>query len=232
MKGFSKKLFDQIRNVVFGVEDGLISTLGVLTGIAGGTNNRAVIILSGFVIILVEASSMAAGTFLSSKSENQAKEKIIKEELKRIRQNPERERKELIEFYRQRGYSDSDIDSMVSRMMANEDLLIEEMAHKEYGIVMRSDDRAKTGSRYMFLSYMVGGAIPVIPYLIFSVNVGLFFSIVLTLVGLFLLGFYKGVLTNVSRIKSGLEMLAVAATVSAIGFIIGRIVGHLIGLIN
>ena len=69
-------LFDSIRELIFGLEDGMVSTLGVIVGIAAGTGQRSVVILSGFVVIAVEALSMAAGSYLSNKSDQELKDSI------------------------------------------------------------------------------------------------------------------------------------------------------------
>jgi len=65
------KFLESIREVIFGMEDGLVSTLGVITGIAAGTENSFIVVLTGFVVVCVESLSMAAGTYLSSKSLHQ-----------------------------------------------------------------------------------------------------------------------------------------------------------------
>jgi|SRR3990170_1121142 len=72
MRNVIRLLLSSIRVVIFGLEDGLVSTLGVITGIAEGTQDRFIIILSGLIVILVESLSMAAGTYLSDKSEKEA----------------------------------------------------------------------------------------------------------------------------------------------------------------
>ena len=66
--GIRSKVEGSIREIVFGAEDSLVSTLGAITGIAAGTNNEFVVVLSGVVLIVVEALSMSAGSYLSSKS--------------------------------------------------------------------------------------------------------------------------------------------------------------------
>lgn len=72
MKHFRKTILTELREIVFGLEDGMVSTLGAVTGLAGATNNQPMVIISGFVIIAVESLSMAAGTYLSNKSEDLA----------------------------------------------------------------------------------------------------------------------------------------------------------------
>ncbi len=232
MKKFSQKVFGQIRQVVFGVEDGLISTLGVLTGIAGGTNNRAVIILSGIIVVLVEALSMGAGTYLSSKSERQAQEKLLKEELDEIQKDPEAKREDLIKFYKKRGYHDDEIKKMVNHVMKDEKLLLEEIAHKELGIVMGKYEKPFKNSVYMFFSYIIGGIVPVLPYFFLPVGYGIILSIILACLSLFILGYYKGQLTEIDKSKSGLEMLVIGAAVSAFAYLIGLLIGNIIGLLK
>ncbi len=69
MNQYLKIILRELREIIFGLEDGMVSTLGAITGLAGATDNRAIVIVSGFVIIAVESLSMAAGTYLSNKSE-------------------------------------------------------------------------------------------------------------------------------------------------------------------
>lgn len=72
MHKYSRIILIELREIVFGLEDGMVSTLGAITGLAGATGNRSIIIVSGFIVIAVESLSMAAGTYLSNKSERLA----------------------------------------------------------------------------------------------------------------------------------------------------------------
>ena len=82
-----------LRVLVFGIEDGIVSTTGAVIGIAAGAHDRKVVILSGIVIVIVEALSMAAGTFLSSKSQKQLIDRQISEEKEEIEKHPEKREK-------------------------------------------------------------------------------------------------------------------------------------------
>jgi predicted membrane protein (TIGR00267 family) len=77
---FRHEVAESMREIVFGLEDSLVSTLGAVTGIAAGAGSTFVVILSGLVLISVEALSMAAGSYLSSKSAAEAEEEVLKEE--------------------------------------------------------------------------------------------------------------------------------------------------------
>src|SRR3990167_9424905 len=120
----------RLRDAVFGTQDGLISTLGALTGIAAGTGNKEAVVVAGFVIIVVESLSMAAGSYLSSKSQREYLERLLKEEEQEIREEPEKERQEIWEMYRARGYEDREIEIIANRLMSDPNLLLEDMAHK------------------------------------------------------------------------------------------------------
>src|SRR3989338_4614512 len=109
----------KLRDAVFGTQDGLISTLGALTGIAEGTRSPKTVVISGLVIIVVESLSMAAGSYLSSKSQRQYLERLLHEEEQAISKDPEGERREIWEMYRARGYSDEEIAVIVNRLMSD-----------------------------------------------------------------------------------------------------------------
>ena|SRR3989344_1540888 len=88
---FTTKILPFLREIVFGLEDGMVSTLGAITGIAGATGNRSLVIISGLVIVAVESLSMAAGTYLSNKSEEQADGIINHRRRRRISSKPVRD---------------------------------------------------------------------------------------------------------------------------------------------
>jgi predicted membrane protein (TIGR00267 family) len=218
------KLFRSVREIVFGLEDGIVSTLGAITGIAGGTQDLFVVILAGFVIIFVESLSMAAGTYLSSKSERELEERMMAEEREEIETDPEGERQELVAFYRERGFSDPEVEMMVNRVTSNKELWLEEMAYRELGVIPHDAPTYKMDALLMGVSYIIGGIVPLTAYFFFPLAVALPVSIGASLVILFLIGYGKGKLVHVNRLRSGLEMLLVSVTAAGLGYIIGRLV--------
>ncbi len=214
----------QLREAVFGTQDGLISTLGALTGIAAGTQSRDVVIISGFVIIAVESLSMAAGSYISSKSQREYFERLLREEEEEIARNPEGEREELVEMYRARGFTDPEIEIIARRLLSNPKLLLEDMAHKELGIFPESFEEPLGNAIVMGVSYVFGGLIPVLPYLLLPMQTAMPVSIIGTLSALFLFGGLKGRLVKQTWWRSGLEMLTIAGIAALAGFLIGRAV--------
>ncbi len=212
---------NRLRDAVFGTQDGLISTLGALTGIAEGTRDRTAVVIAGLVIVTVESLSMAAGSYLSSKSHREYLERLLREEREAIRKNPEEEREELRAMYRIRGYTDPEITLIEKRLFSDDRLLLEDMAHKELGICPQSLDEPVGNALVMGVAYILGGLVPTVPYFVFPIPRAMPISILCTTLCLFALGGAKGWVVRQSWWRSGLEMLAVAGLAAAVGFLIG-----------
>jgi predicted membrane protein (TIGR00267 family) len=220
-------LRNSLRDAVFGIQDGLVSTLGALTGIAVGTQNRNAVAIAGLVIITVESLSMAAGSYLSSKSQKQLLERMLKDEEESIEKDPQGEKKEIWEMYRARHYTDKEIAMIEKRLFSDKKLLLEDMAHKELGICPRTLEEPGANAVVMGVSYVVGGMIPMVPYLIFSLPTALPVSVLVTVGTLFVFGGLKGMLVKQPWWRSGLEMLFVAGLAGAAGYFIGRLAGNI-----
>jgi predicted membrane protein (TIGR00267 family) len=214
----------KLREAVFGTQDGLISTLGALTGIAAGTQSGEAVIVAGFVIIVVESLSMAAGSYLSSKSQREYLQRLLREEEEEIARDPEGERQEIWEMYRVRGYTDAEIEIIARRLMSDKKLLLEDMAHKELGISPNSLEEPGENALVMGTAYVIGGLVPVAPYLLLPMHTAMPVSIGGTLTALFLFGGLKGRIVKQSWWRSGLEMLLVAGVAALAGFVIGHVV--------
>jgi predicted membrane protein (TIGR00267 family) len=227
---FRSKAFQSMREIVFGLEDGIVSTLGALTGIAAGVQDFSIIVLAGFVIIFVESLSMAAGTYLSSKSEQEMEEKILDEEREEIQDDPEGERQELVDFYTERGFTAEETDMIVRRVTADKDLWLEEMAHKELGIILDKERTPVRDALFMGVSYIVGGCVPLVLYFFIDLPFAIVASVTLSIGMLFIIGFVKGKLVGVHSIKSGLEMMLVSLTAAGIGYAVSQIVGQVLPL--
>lgn len=219
-----------MRELVFGLEDGLVSTMGAVAGVAAGTGDARVVVLTGAVLIVVEALSMAAGSYLSNKSHRQMLEKRIRDEREEIEAKPEEEEEELRRMYRQRGFSEEEIAILVRRITADKKLWLEEMTAKELRIGGGDLEEPRGGALVMGLAYVAGGSVPVLPYLVAPLSAAIPISVLATVAALFLIGAAKGSFTGLSRWRSGLEMVLVAMTASALGFLIGKAVGQFFGL--
>jgi predicted membrane protein (TIGR00267 family) len=223
-------LLGSIRELVFGLEDSFVSTLGVVIGVAAGTSDQRVVILSGIVLVVVEALSMAAGSFLSSKSHREMLGQAIKEEEWEIENEPEKETEELRAMYRVRGFSDTEIDILVRRITANKKLWLEEMMAKELKIGANELSEPRQSAVVMFLSYVVGGIVPVLPFVFFPAGTASLIAVGCTGAGLFLLGWWKAKVTANDPLRSGVEMITVAGAAALLGYLVGKGLGAAFGI--
>jgi len=213
-----------IREIVFGMEDGMVSTLGSITGIAAATKDPFTTILAGFVLVAVESISMGVGSYLSSKSEKAIDEQKLVEEREEIKKFPREERDELRDMYVESGWPKNLADKMADTALANPDLMLKEMAYRELEIIPDNLEQPFRNGVAMLISYIIGGSVPLIPYLIFQMEIAIVVSIIVTLVGLFILGVVTTIFTKRPWWKSGGEILLLGGAAALVGYAVGQMV--------
>lgn len=219
--GFSSGSF---REFIFGAEDGMVSTLGAITGIAAATGSHFTIILSGLVIISVESISMAVGSYLSSKSTKEIDERMLEEERTELREFPEEEKAELVEMYVRDGWKKKLAIQMAEAASKNKKLFLQEMAYRELGIVPEKMENPLKNGMVMWVSYIFGGVIPVSAYFFIGLPLAIWVSIGMTLAALFLLGVYTARFSKRNWFKAGFEMFALATAAALVGYVVGQLV--------
>jgi vacuolar iron transporter family protein len=214
----------KIREMVFGMEDGMVSTLGSVTGIAASIGDPFTIILAGIVIVSVESVSMAVGSYLSSKSVLSIEERKMSEEREELEKYPKEEEEELAQIYVKSGWSEDLSRDMAREAAQNKDLFLEEMALRELKIIPDNMENPIQNGTIMGFSYIVGGLIPLTPYFIFETGTSIVVSISVTVVSLFALGAYVAKYSKRNWLKSGMEMFALASVAAIIGYLVGQVV--------
>lgn len=217
-----------IREVVFGMEDGMVSTLGAVTGIATATGSYFMVALSGLVVIAVESISMGVGSYLSNKSEEDMNKRKVFEEKSELNKYPAEERDELRDIYLLDGWPKDLAETMADTASKDKKLFLTEMIYHELGLggSHNSAHPLKKGV-VMFFSYVIGGAVPLVPYLLIkNIYMAIPISIAATLIGLFLLGVGTTKLSKRKWWKAGLEMLGLASLAALIGYGVGQAVDY------
>lgn len=222
-KLYNSKVVAEIGEIVFGLEDGMVSTLGAITGIAVGSQNHFTVLLSGCVIIAVESISMAIGSFISAFSERDIVRRELSEEKQEINKFLPAETKELATMYRADGWPQKLASDMAKAASKNKKLMLKEMAYRELAL---SPDKIIMPGRnaiFMFFSYTAGGLIPLFAYFIFPVKSAIYFSVICTLVGLFILGIFTARFSKTNWVKSGARILILGGVALLVGYFIGTI---------
>ncbi len=217
-----KSLAGAIRELVFGAEDGLVSILGLVTGVAAGTTSSAIVFLAGAAGAISGAVSMAAGNYLGVKSHIEVLQRRLREEEKEIREQPEQEHEELVNYYREHGLTPKEIQTVVPAIERNLEFFMEEMTAHELGICPAELKNPVWKGFWILIAYIIAAVFPVLPYALLPRSTAMMVSVAGTVLALFAVGAAKTVYTGRNAIKSGLEMLAVAALAGIAGFLAGH----------
>ena len=161
-----RRLGPFIQDIVYGGIDGIVTTFAVVSGATGAALQNYVIIILGFANLLADALSMGIGNFLSLRSERDEYRQIEEEERREVREVPEIEREEIREIYAQKGFTGADLDRVVERITADERVWVETMMREEHGMTPEGTEHPALHGFVTFLSFVVFGAIPLMPYLI------------------------------------------------------------------
>lgn len=216
-----------IRELVFGMEDGMVSTFGAITGIAAATHDVFTTVLAGSVIIGVESISMGVGSYLSSKSARDVDVRKLHEEEEELRKFPEEEKQELVEMYVKDGWPEALAQEMSKVAASRHELFLKEMAYRELKVFPDKLEEPLENGFTMGISYVIGGCIPVVAYVIFPLYAALVTSIVVTCVGLFFLGVYTTKHSKRVWWRAGSEMFLLGGVAAVAGYVIGQVVDSL-----
>jgi len=214
------------RDIILGVNDGLVSTFLLVVGVVGGGLNNSQVLLTGVAGAIAGAVSMAAGEYLATKSQDEILEAELTLERSHIQHFKDQEVDQLRGFFREMGVEEDHLDNVVAGFEDNDEALLNAMAALEFGFVeseRRSPFMAMAASGLLFFL----GALPsVVPFaLSTNTNVALAWATGLALGGLFLVGVIKARVADSSRIKGGLENMAIAGVGGLIAYWIGDLVG-------
>lgn len=211
-----------VREVVFGINDGVISTVSFLFGVVGAFASHQVVLISGLAEVLAGTVSMFFGGYLSTKSQQEFFEHEIAREKREIEETPARERDEIRRIYGAKGFRDEkELDLVVERITADKKIWLKCMMEEELGLILESMDSPFKVGTVIGASFLVGGFIPLVPFIFLDTPSALKTSLVFTGAALFLLGGIKTTITRRSWIRSGLEVLFIGIFAATAGYLIG-----------
>lgn len=220
----NSKVADSMKEIVFGMEDGMVSTLGSVTGIAGATGDPFTAILAGVVIVSVESISMGVGEYLSTKSQNEIDDRVLQEERDEIEQYPKEEQEEMEGMFIADGWPRDMAKQMAEVTAKDKKLMLKEMAYRELKVFPEEQKNPLKNGIVMMFSYIIGGVIPIAPYFFMSMGPAIAVSVVITLLALFMLGALTTHYSKRNPIKAGLEMFALASFAALVGYLVGKFV--------
>ena len=214
-----------LRAAVFGLNDGLISNMSLILGIAGAHANQNFIILAGVAGLLAGACSMGAGEYISVRSQREVFEYQIAIEKQELEEYPEEEMEELRLIYQARGVPEQEANKLAKIMIENPETGLNALAREELGLNPEDLVSPIGAMLFSFFSFSIGAFLPLIPFLLGSATWNLMASMAITAVTLFSIGTILSLFTNRNPILLGLRMLAVGTIAGSLTFVIGRLLG-------
>jgi predicted membrane protein (TIGR00267 family) len=213
-----------VRDMIFGANDGLVSTLAFVAGVMGAITDSYVVLLSGIAELFAGTISMAAGAYQSSKSELEVLERESqKEEIKG--RTPEEEKEQLISFYETEGYTSDEAEAIVRRISDEKEFSINTDTLKEIGLAPEEIGSPIKAGILCGLSFGISAIVPILPFVFKTITAvtALKISIVATMASLFGIGAMKTIFSRKNWIRSGFEMMIIGASASAITYLIGAL---------
>ena len=223
-------LLGDMREAIFGAQDGLVSTLAVVSTVSGATDSRFTVLIAGIATALAGIFSMAAGEYLSSKSQREIALAQIADEREKCAVRPREVQAELAYMLEEDGLPNSEAGVVADVMARHPEVLLSVKVEKEFGIAIEEAHGTPVqGAAFMGIAFGLGALAPILPYLLLPIGLAVYGSIVATAGVLFGIGVVKTRWTHRNPVGSGLEILLIGAFAGIAGFFFGNVLPALLG---
>ena len=203
---------DLLRDVVIGMSDGLTVPFALAAGLSGAVSDSGIIIIAGIAEISAGAIAMGLGGYLAGKTEQDHYDSELKREYAEVERIPEMEKQEVKDFFQQIGLSEELQNQATEEISKDKKQWVDFMMKFELGLEKPNPKRARNSALNIGLSYIAGGIIPLSPYFFIpDSREALQFSVVATLICLFVFGYFKSKITGVPVISGAVKVMLIGA---------------------
>jgi VIT1/CCC1 family predicted Fe2+/Mn2+ transporter len=219
-----------LRAGVFGVNDGLVSNVSLVLGVAGAGAASGYVLTAGVAGLLAGALSMAAGEYVSVRSQREMYEYQIALEREELEEYPQEEAEELALIYQARGVALEQARELSQALLSQPAQALDVLAREELGL--NPDDLGSPwqAATVSFIAFALGAAVPLIPFLVgLTGERATVCAVLITLVSLFLVGLGLSLFTGRQALRSALRMVLIGGGAGGVSFLVGRAVGVAIG---
>ncbi len=212
---------DKLRDFILGGQDGLVNVLGLVLAVASATNSVNVVFIASLAALFSESISMGAVAYTSQKTSNEYFQKELARKTKLIETQPKIQKEIVRTIYKEKGFSSVQLEEITSVLTSNKQVWLNTLMKEELNLSYTKEDPF-TSALMVGISAVVGSAIPIIPFLFAPVSIAMWYSLIISIITLFVAGAIKSKLTIGNWVRGGIE-LAIIGTASAIlGFVIGK----------
>jgi vacuolar iron transporter family protein len=218
------KSSDVIRDIVIGMSDGLTVPFALAAGLSGAVDSTSIIVIAGIAEIAAGSIAMGLGGYLAGKTEQDHYNSELKREYYEVENLREREIEETKEFFANIGLSKELQDKATEEIAKDKKQWVDFMMKYELGLEKPDPKRATKSALNIGLSYVVGGLVPLSPYFfVHTPGDGLKISAVVTLLCLFVFGFFKSKITGINPWQGALRVMLIGALAAGAAFGVAKL---------
>lgn len=219
------KSSDTIRDIVIGMSDGLTVPFALAAGLSGAVAKSGIVVTAGIAEIVAGSIAMGLGGFLAGRTEADHYNSELKREYDEIERVPEEEKKEVKAVFADFGLSVALQDQIADEMAKDKDKWVDFMMRYELGLEKPEANRATQSALTIGISYVIGGIIPLSPYFfVANSQQALYYSCAVTMVCLFVFGYFKSKVTGQPAISGALKVLIIGALAAAAAFGMAKLI--------
>lgn len=216
-----------VRDIVIGMSDGLTVPFALAAGLSGAVTDTGIVVTAGIAEVIAGSIAMGLGGYLAGKTEIEHYDSELKREYHEVDVFPEKEKEEVREVFEEYGLSKESQELIVEELSKDKHKWVEFMMRFELGLEKPDINRARNSALTIGLAYVIGGLIPLVPYVFASkVLEGLVFSSIITLISLFVFGFFKSKVLGQNPLSGGFKMATIGGLAASAAFVAAKFFEH------
>ncbi|MDB5143099.1 MAG: iron transporter [Mucilaginibacter sp.] len=216
---------ETIRDIVIGMSDGLTVPFALAAGLSGAISSSGLVVTAGIAEIVAGSIAMGLGGYLAGRTEVDHYQSELKREYEEVERLPEQEKAEVRDVFASFGLSETLQQQIADEMAKDKKQWVEFMMRYELGLEEPNANRATKSAVTIGVSYIVGGIIPLSPYiLIGQAQEALFYSCGLTLICLFIFGYFKSKMTGQSALSGAFKVVIIGALAAGAAFLMAKLI--------
>lgn len=216
---------ETVRDIVIGMSDGLTVPFALAAGLSGATANTSIIVTAGLAEVAAGAIAMGLGGYLAARSDHDHYMSEHERESREVRDIPEEEGREVKEVFEVYGLSEQEIEPILQAFKTRPEEWVNFMMRFELGLEKPEPGRALRSAGTIGGAYVVGGLIPLLPYILMKSNqTALLYSVLLTLCALAVFGFFKGRFSGNKPLRSAFQTVLVGGLAAGAAFGIASVI--------
>ena len=221
------KSSDTIRDIVIGMSDGLTVPFALAAGLSGAVNSSGIVVTAGIAEIVAGSIAMGLGGFLAGRTESDHYASELKREYDEVERVPEQEKLEVMEVFNDFGLSPALQRQVADEMAKDKDKWVDFMMRYELGLEKPEANRAAQSAVTIGVSYIIGGIIPLSPYFfIADSKLALYYSCAVTMVCLFVFGYFKSRVTGQPALSGAIKVLIIGILAAAAAFVMAKLINN------